>query len=224
MIAAIGLTGANLLGFLPLRRTQPPASQPTPVVSPTPNATSSPTTLPPPTPSLEEQARERERQELQRTRRATVPGPLNSWKTYQNREYNFRLRHPTEFFILPTDEITGENPWRRGLLRISNSPTPEKDEFALVISISVSNQKPQTWWTYSDIEEELRLTQLKKQLATEEIFVDFLGNPPYGGYQVKILLPNFPNLYLDLDLRRHHENREADITFFKQILTTLETP
>lgn len=215
LLLAAGVAGADWLGLRPHRGNQTTTTnRPISAVSLTPPRAASPT--PPPSPPLrsEEQALP-----------TAVPGPLESWRTYQSEEYGFRLRHPAEFFILPTDEITGEGPWRRGLLRISSSPMPEKDEFATILTVSVSNQKSQQGWIYREIEEELNLAQLRKQLAPRGVFLNFLGNPPFGVYEVKILrtlLPDQPDVYLDLILQSHHENREADLALFRQILTTLE--
>lgn len=115
----------------------------------------------------------------------SIPVPTTDstkdWKIYENTQLGYQISYPSNYFIKV--ESLNNVP----SIKISNNPDFEKDEFALIITIELlddnNNFNPSSDTRIFEVLNRIGYQELSNKWGNY-ISGNFLGDPPWGYYQV----------------------------------------
>jgi hypothetical protein len=143
-----------------------------------------------------------------------TPDPTAHWKTYENRDYNFQFKYPSDLYIKTDLDMPNK------VLEVSNDPLFEKSETAYILTIYTGTEglNIDEMNNKGIVESEGSINKLLNEAFDYNLLNSkhngrllgtFLGNPPWGNYE--IYFPNGNNNLsgISFDIRIHQTDDPA---------------
>lgn len=131
----------------------------------------------------------------------------SDWKTYKNADPGIEFKYPPKYYIKETGDINT-------IVKISDNPEFEKNEFALVITIENLDDNKFNSSSDENILETMNkigFQEFSKNLEFETNY-NFLGDPPWSYYQIAVSsqLTNKPSKLITSRIHRMDEMSEEE--------------